>query len=365
MHPSSPDNLGNLDAPPISNYALPPDFLTSPSATSPSPLTKPTPTSPTSPSPTSPASSYSSYASYHPDDLAELNGPYKDYILTKSVPPTVMLAAMNKVFAAAGLRPLERSELPSFPLDKDALVGWELKWVRNHEFLRPMLRDWVSLDSTLLDERPLQLAIRAMHVKLVVLARETTKVEQQAPEGHAVTLNYYQDPATSEPLSTPANATSYLAILIALKNAHRELLNSPEYKSRYLACRGVICHCCGTPNEAAKSWPMEGTKMLNYHVGAGNSPCRHCRHAIDTALAGTGTYHVLPEAYRAQIDSINAGTTAAGLTAAGLSDTKQLLVARLVRDGREAAHLGAKGQVDTVEDVGSALAILAALKQKP
>lgn len=306
---------------------------------------------------------YADYETYHSDDIAELSGPYKDYI--KHLVPTDILIEMNKVFAIAGLRPIERSELPNFPKDSDAIKGWDMKWVRKHEFLRPLVRDWVGLDGRLLDEKPMQIRIRVMHIKILQLAKENAKLANKAPDGHAITLGYYEDPATTEKISTPPNATTYLALHITLKNAHRSLLADVNYKDRYIAAKGTICHCCGAPNEAATSWPLEGVKVRDYHSGLGLSACRACRNAINSVLSTTGIYHVLPDKYRAKIDGIVAALAGAGNSASisMLPPSKQYLVAQIIKAGREEAHIVAKNSHDTVDDLKAMMDELAELKR--
>jgi hypothetical protein len=262
------------------------------------------------------------------------------------------------------MRPLERSELPNFPKDTDAIKGWDMKWVRKHEFLRPMVRDWLALDSRLLDEKAMQVRIKAMHAKILSLAKENAKIANKAPEGHAITLGYYEDPATTAKLSTPPNATTYLALHITLKNAHRELLADRNYQDRYIAAKGVICHCCGTPSEAAASWPLEGVKVRDYHSGLGLSACRGCRNGINSVLSNTGIYHVLPDKYRAKIDKLILELAGAGNTASisMLTPSKQYLVAQIIKAGREEAHMAAKSNHDSVDDLKSMMDELAQLK---
>lgn len=311
------------------------------------------------------SSDYADYETYHSDDMALLFGEWGASI--KHPRPTDILNDANRVFAIAGLRPIERSELPNFPKDNDAIKGWDMKWIRKHEFARALLWDWISCleNNSYLSDPRTQVRIRAMHTKILLLAKENAKLANKAPEGHAITLGYYEDPATTEKISTPPNATTYLALHITLKNAHRGLLADVNYRDRYIAAKGVICHCCGTPNEAATNWPVAGVKLISYHSGAGNAPCRACRNAIDSVLAGTGVYRVLPSKYQAKIDSIIAELVGAGnvTTAASLSDSKQYLVAQIIKAGREEAHIVAKNNTDSVDDLKAMMDELAELKR--
>ena len=295
---------------------------------------------------------YADYSTY-PTDILNNMRDYPDSF-AKVMLPSEVLALFNKVFASAGMRALDRAELPDFPKDNDAIKGWDMKWTYKHTFLQPLFL-WLAYDTRQLDE--LKTRIKAVHLKLTQLAKENAKLAGRPPEGHAVTMGYYEDPATPAKLSTPPNAPAYLATFIELKNEHRAKLSDPEYQDRYLAARGVICVCCGHPMEAAVTWPVDGVKMRTYHSGAGVPiVCTACRNTINSTLARTGPYRILPEATKDYIEDVI--TMAGGsATLSAIADVNELVfLYTLIEQGRHEAMVAARANATK----GSSLADLKA-----
>jgi hypothetical protein len=295
---------------------------------------------------------YADYSTY-PTAITDQLRDYPDSF-AKALLPSDVLVLFNKVFASAGMRALDRAELPDFPKDNDAIKGWDMKWTYKHTFLQPVFL-WLSFDTRQLDE--LKTRIRAVHLKLIQLAKENAKLAGRPPEGHSVTMGYYEDPATADKISTPANAPGYLATFIELKNEHRARLKDSEYQDRYLAARGVICACCGHPMEAAVTWPVDGVKMRTYHSGAGvPMVCTACRNTINSTLARTGPYRILPEPTKDYIeDIINAHGGKATLSDI-VDATELVFLSTLIDQGRQAAVASAKAAASK----GSSLAELKA-----
>lgn len=286
---------------------------------------------------------YADYSTYHPDDLNQIKE-FGEY-LSKTL-PSEFRSASNRIFEAKGLRVLEDSEFPAMPEDNDAILGWVCKWLRRNSFMSDFasLAESVAkgtLDVKLLNSKADDVRIRAIHGQIIRKARDDKDTADKVPAGHCYTSGFYEDPAINERLSIPPQASQATKELLELKNEHRDKLANSAYRADYIRNYGVICHCCGTPNEAASGWPKGGSKMKAYHSGNAAYLCRGCRNTLATVLNGIGTYHMLPDGIKEFIANLK-GANNGVVTPADIGAPVQLALYLGIEKAKELAHQEAK-----------------------